>query len=165
MLCGLLCYVTVLASGIACRAASHHATPSSPLLGVRAISIFYQFIQFLGAASDGEVERMFTFISSFHLFTVSAKHPAGSLMPPSYLPSSSTPPPLPCSRGGRSVSAGTIGKQRPEIYLPVPSLLPTSKHSNRSRKNVVGPQFLLTMISIAAALRPPPRKFDKSQNL
>lgn len=81
------------------------------------------------------------------------------------LPSLSAPPPPPSSRGGRLVSAGPIGKQRPKMYFPVsfPSL--TSKHSNGPRKNVAGPQFLLTMIFIATVPRPPPRKFDKSQNL
>ena len=147
MLCGLPCYVAVLASGDSLpRTMLRHLLP---LLGVRAISIFYQFIQFLGATSDGEVERIFPFISSFHLLANPAKHPAGQLLcpPPSYLPSSSTPPPPPSgSRGGRPVSARLIGKQRPKMYFPVPSLLPTSKHSNRSRKSVAGPQFLLTMI-------------------
>ena len=144
MLCGLLCYVTVLASG---GSLPRHAVPSSPLLGVRAISIFYQFIQFLETASDGEVRV--TFISSFHLFVDLAKHSAGQL---SHLPPAATYParPLlhrhPSSRGGRPVSAGTIEKQRPEIYLPVSFPSPMSKHSDRSRKNVAGPQFLLTMI-------------------
>ena len=133
--------------------------------GVRAISIFYQFIQFLGTASDGEVERMFTFISSFHFLANPAKHPATGFRAVTCLPSSSAPPPPPSSRGGRPVSAGPIGKQRPKMYFPVLSLLPTSKHSHGSRKNMAGPQFLFTINSIAVAPRPPPRKFDKSQKL
>ena len=64
MLCGLLCFVAVLVSG---DSLPRHATPSPSPMGVRAISIFYQFIQFLEAVADGEVERMFTFISSSHL--------------------------------------------------------------------------------------------------
>ena len=60
--------------------------------------------------------------------------------------SSSAPPPPSGSRGGRPVSAKPIGKQRPKMYFPVsfPSL--TSKHSNGSWKNMMRPQFLLTMI-------------------
>ena len=84
---------------------------------------------------------------------------------PVQLVRSSTPSPPPCSRGGRPVSAGTIGKQRPKMCLPVSSSSLTSKHSNGPWKNTMRPQFLLTMIFIAAAQRPPPRKFDKSQNL
>ena len=85
---------------------------------------------------------------SFSSFADSAKHPAGQLLcpPATCPPSSSTPPPPPSSRGGRPVSAGPIVKQRPKIYLPVSSPSLTSKHSNRSRKSVVGPQFLFTMI-------------------
>ena len=140
-LCGLLCYVAVLASGDSLpRAMLYHFSP----YGVRAISIFYQFIQFLGAtvASDGEVR--ITFISSFHLFADLAKHPAGQL---SHLPPAATYParPLlhrhPSSRGGRPVSAKPIGKQKPEIYLPISSPSLTSKHSNRSRKNAVAAIF------------------------
>lgn len=140
-----------------------------PLWGVRAISIFYQFIQFLGtaeiAANGGE--RGCLSSSPLHLFADSAKHPAGQpwRRPPlsAQLVRSVCRPP--CSRGGRPVSAGAIGKQRQKMCFPVsfPSL--TSKHSNRSRKNVAGPQFLLTIIFIATVPRPPPRKFDKSQNL
>ena len=88
-LCGLLCYVAVLASGDSLpRAMLYHFSP----YGVRAISIFYQFIQFLGAtvASDGEVR--ITFISSFHLFADLAKHPAGQL---SHLPPAAAHPARP----------------------------------------------------------------------
>ena len=69
------------------------------------------------------------------------------------------------SRGGRPVSVKPIGKQRPKMYFPVSSPSLMSKYSNGSRKNVAGPQFLLTMIYCHLAPRPPPRKFDKSQNL
>ena len=127
-----------------CHAASHRVAPPSSPTGVRAISIFYQFIQFLGAVVDGKVERMSS-LSFFHLFADPAKHPAGQLLclsPTAHLPSSSAPPLPPSgSRGGRPVSAGTIGKQKPEMYLPVSFPSPMSKHSNRSRKSVVGPQF------------------------
>ena len=136
-----------------------------PLLGVRAISIFYQFIQFLEVVVDGEVERPPISISFFHFLADSAKYPRSSPMPPSCLPSSSAPPPPSGSRGGRPVAAKPIGKQNPKMYLPVSFPSSTSKHSNRSRKNVAGPQFLLTMNFITTAPRPPPRKFDKSQNL
>ena len=87
-LCGLLCYVAVLASGDSLpRAMLYHFFP----YGVRAISIFYQFIQFLEAVVDGEVERMFSFISSFHLLTDSAKHPEDQLLcPPAACLSSSS---------------------------------------------------------------------------
>ena len=71
----------------------------------------------------------------------------------------------PGSRCGRPVSAKPIGKQRLKMYFPVSFPSSTSKHSNRSRKNAVRPQFLLTMIYYHFASRPPPRKFDKSQNL
>ena len=55
-------------------------------------------------------------------------------------------PPTSGSRCGRPVSAKPIGKQRPKMYLPVSSPSLMSKHSNRSRKNAMRPQFLLTMI-------------------
>ena len=164
----LLCYVVVLVSG---SNWSRHTVLCHLLpYGARAISIFYQFIQFLGtvevAITAGGERWTLPFISSFHPFTDPAKHPAGQ-------PSC---PPLPfqlfhllllppCSRGGRPVSARPIGKQRPKIYFPVSFPSSTNKHSNRSRKNTMRPQFLLTMIFIATAPRPPPRKFDKSQNL
>ena len=88
----------------------------------------------------------------FHLFANSAKHPEGQhlCLPPSYLPSSSAPSPPPGSRGGRTVSAGPIVKQRPKMYFPVSSPSPMSKHSHGSRKNVAGPQFLLTMILLSS---------------
>ena len=128
------------------------AVPSSSPTGVRAISIFYQFIQFLGATNDGEVDVIF--ISPFHLFTDSAKHPADQLRSPptACLPSSFALLPPPSSRGGRPVSAGPIEKQRSKMCFPVsfPSLM--SKHSNRSRKNAV-PQFLLTMILLSSCRR------------
>ena len=103
----------------------------------------------------------------FHYSADLAKHPAGQLRSPpsSCLPSSSAPSPPPGSRGGRPVSAGPIGKQRPKMNFPVSSPSLTSKHSNRSRKNTMRPQFFLMMNSIAAVLRPPPRKFDNFQNL
>ena len=41
------------------------------------ISIFFHFTQFLETVVDGEVDRTLIFISSFHLFTDSAKYPAG----------------------------------------------------------------------------------------
>ena len=66
---------------------------------------------------------------------------------PTQLVRSSTPP---CSRCGRPVSAKPIGKQRPKIYLPVSFPSPMSKHSNRSRKSTMRPQFLLTMISLSS---------------
>lgn len=135
--------------------------------GIRAISIFYQFIQFLGAMATANGRGDVIFISFFHLFANSAKHPAGQLRSPpaACLPRSSAPSLPPCSRGGRPVAAGPIGKQRSKMCFPVSFSSPMSKHSNRPWKNAVRPQFLLTMISIAAAPRPPPRKFDKSQNL
>ena len=66
---------------------------------------------------------------------------------PTQLVRSSTPP---CSRGGRPVSAKPIGKQRSKIYFPVSFPSPMSKHSNRSRKSTMRPQFLLTMISLSS---------------
>ena len=87
--------------------------------------------------------------------------------PAACLPSSSarlllTPP---ASRCGRPVSDEPIGKQRPKMNYPVSFPSSMNKHSNRSRKNIVGPHFLLTMNPIAAAPRPSLRKFDKFQNL
>lgn len=140
-----------LLAGTACRVTPCCATFFS--YGVRAISIFFQPTQFLGAATaaaaDGEM-CVFIFISPFHLF---ADYPAGQLRNPlaACLPHSSAPPPPPCSRCGRPVSAKPIGKQRPKMYFPVPFPSLTSKHSNGSRKNTMRPQFLLTMISIALA--------------
>ena len=143
MLCRLLCYVVVLASGNSLpRAMLCHLLP---IFGVRAISIFYQFIQFLETANDGGVH--ITFISSFHLLADSAKHPAGQL---SHLPPTTTGParplsPPPSSRGGRPVAARTIGKQNPKMYFLVSSSSLTSKHSKRARKNEVV-AILLTII-------------------
>lgn len=74
----MLCYIMLpfLLAGTVRRATLCRATFSP--MEVRAISIFYQFIQFLGAmatatANDGE--GTFAFISSFHLFADLAKHP------------------------------------------------------------------------------------------
>ena len=139
-------YVAVLVSGGAVR----HATPCyatfSPT-GIRAISIFYQFIQFLGAANGGEVVLS---SSLLYLLAYSAKHPVGQL--PCLPPAGPARPLLhhhPCSRGSRPVSAGAIGKQRPKMCFPTSSPSLTSKHSNGPRKNVAGPQFLLTMILLS----------------
>ena len=145
-----------------CSAVLCHLLP----YGGRTISIFYQFIQFLGATAtaDGEValssSLLFIFlpIQQSTLRTNScARLPAQLIVPAC--------PPTSGSRCGRPVSAKPIGKQRPKIYFPVSFPSSTNKHSNRSRKNTMRPQFLLTMIFIATAPRPPPRKFDKSQNL
>ena len=58
MLYGLLCYVAVLASGNSLpRVMLYHFFP----YGVRAISIFYQFIQFLETVVDGEMRVAFIF--------------------------------------------------------------------------------------------------------
>ena len=132
----------------ACYVTPRRAVPPSSPMGGRAISIFFQFIQFLGATATATAsgEGRVVPISSFHFFADSAKHPAGRLRSPlsACLPSSSAPPPPPGSRGGRPVSAGPIGKQRPKMYFPVSFPSSTSKHSNRSRKNAVRPQFLFT---------------------
>ena len=107
------------------------------------ISIFYQFIQFLEIAASGEVRVVFIF--SF-IFLLTQQSPCGvASVPAAAYPARRFSSP-PFFRGGRPVAAGTIGKQRPKIYFPVSFPLPMGKHSNRSRKNVVGPQFLLTMI-------------------
>lgn len=143
------------------RAMLYHFLPC----GVQAISIFYQFIQFLGTVIIGRREWMLRLSSSLPFISLLTQQSILRASICACLPSSSAPPPPPCSRGGRPVSAGPIGKQRPKIYLPVSSPSSTSKHSNGSRKNAVGPQFLSTMNSITTTSRPPPRKFDKSQNL
>ena len=59
------------------------------------ISIFFHFIQFLETVVSGEVDRMLIFISFFHLFTDSAKYPAGRAYLPAQLVSSFPPPLLP----------------------------------------------------------------------
>ena len=128
------------------------------------ISIFSHFIQFLETAAGGEVDRMFIFISFFHLFAGSAKHLVGQHLRLLAGPARRFSSP-PASRGGRPVSAETIGKQNPKMYFLVSSSSLTSKHSKRARKNIVDPQFLLTMISIAVAPRFPPLKFDKTKKL
>ena len=71
----------------------------------------------------------------------------------------------PGSRCGRPVPAKPIGKQRPKIYFPVSFPSSTSKHSNRSRKKGRRRNFCLLQLFRHFASRPPPRKFDKSQNL
>ena len=162
----LLCYVVVLVSG---SNWSRHTVLCHLLpYGGRTISIFYQFIQFLGATAGGEVERC---VLSPSLPSISLPIQQSTLracfrvrLPPSY-PARPLLHPTSGSRCGRPVSAKPIGKQRPKIYFPVSFPSSTNKHSNRSRKNTMRPQFLLTMIFIATAPRPPPRKFDKSQNL
>ena len=154
-----------LLTGTTCRATPCCVVPPSSPTG------YEQFPFFTNSSSFWKQRVMERWrgchLSSFHLFADLAKHPAGQLLcpPASHLPSSSAPPPSSGSRGGRPVSAKPIGKQRPKIYFPVSFPSPRSKHSNRSLKSVVGPQFLLTMISIAVAPRAPSRKFDKSQNL
>ena len=144
----MLCYVAALASGNSLpRRISPCCAIFSPYWGT---SNFHFFLTHPVFGSNwwrgGEDVYLHLFLSSF---TDSAYHPAGQLLchlPPAQLSRSSTPPPpLSGSRGGRPVSAGTIGKQRPKMYFPVSFPSPTSKHSNRSRKSVVGPQFLFTM--------------------
>lgn len=73
---------------------------------------------------------------------------AGQLLcpPPACPARCSSSRPTSGSRCGRPVSAKPIGKQRPKMYFPVSFPSPMSKHSNRSRKNAMRPQFLLTMI-------------------
>lgn len=61
------------------------------------------------------------------------------------------PPPPPGFRGGRPVSVGTIGKQRPKMSFPVSFPSPMSKYSNGPWKNAMRPQFLFVMIFIAVA--------------
>ena len=160
----LLCYVVVLVSG---SNWSRHTVLCHLLpYGGRAISIFYQFIQFLEtvATADGEValssSLLFIFlpIQQSTLRANSCARLPALLVVPARRPTSG-------SRGGRPVSVKPIGKQRPKTYFPVSSPSLMSKYSNGSRKNVAGPQFLLTMIYCHLAPRPPPRKFDKSQNL
>ena len=129
------------------------------------ISIFYQLIQFLETAAGGEVDRMLIFISSFHLFTDSAKHPVGqhlylSLAGPARRFSSPS-----ASRGGRPVTTGTIGKQRPKMYFPISFSSPMSKHSNRSRKNEVVAIFTHDDFIIVSPQRSPLLKFDKTKKL
>ena len=146
--------------------ASHRAVPPSPPTEYEQFPFFSNLPSFWKQRRQ-RMERwrcLHLFLSSPCQFSKAPCGPASgsAYRLPTQLVRSSTPP---CSRGGRPVSAGSIGKQKPKIYFPVsfPSLM--SKYSNGSRKNVAGPQFLLTMISIAAAPRPPSRKFDKSQNL
>ena len=139
--------LSCLSAGAIGRAAPRRATFSH--YGARAISIFYQFIQFLGATAGGEValssSLLFIFlpIQQSTLRTNScARLPAQLIVP--------ARPPTSGSRCGRPVSAKPIGKQRPKIYFPVSFPSPMSKHSNRSRKSTMRPQFLLTMISLSS---------------
>lgn len=111
---------------------SRRAVPYRSLLPLLGYNFhFFHFIQFLETAAGGEVDRTLIFISSFHLFTDSAKYPAGQhLCLP--LPAQLVVPacrPTSASRGDRPVAAETIGKQRPKIYFPVSSPSLTSKHS------------------------------------
>ena len=93
-----------------------------------------------------------------HLFLSSpcqfSKAPCGPTpVPARFLPAPLVVParrPISGSRCGRPVSAKPIGKQRPKIYFPVSFPSSTNKHSNRSRKNTMRPQFLLTMISLSS---------------
>ena len=137
--------LSCLSAGAIGRATPCYATFSPT--GGRAISIFYQFIQFLGATAtaDGEValssSLLFIFlpIQQSTLRTNScARLPAQLIVP--------ARPPTSGSRCGRPVSAKPIGKQRPKIYFPVSSPSLMSKYSNRSRKHTMRSQFLLTMI-------------------
>lgn len=135
-------------AGTACRATPYCATFFP--YGVRAISIFYQFIQFLettatATAGGGAVlSSSLPFISlptqqSTLRASVCAYRLPTQLVVLARWPTSG-------SRCGRPVSAKPIGKQRPKMYFPVSFPSSTSKHSNRSRKNAMWPQFLLTMI-------------------
>ena len=133
MLVGLLCY------SAPCR------TTFFPY-GGRAISIFFQFIQFLGATNDGEMEeRLSPSLPFISLLTRQSILRADSGA--RCLPACPARPLLhhpPGSRCGRPVPAKPIGKQRLKMYFPVSFPSSTSKHSNRSRKNAVRPQFLFT---------------------
>ena len=143
MLCGLLCYVAVLANGTVCRAVPCHLLPLRGTSNFHFLPIHPVFGSSSRWRSGKDVYLHFFFSSLCWL----SKAPCGpAFMLVSCRPSSSAPPPPPCSRGGRPVSAKPIGKQRLKMYLPVSFSSSTSKHSNRSRKSVVGPQFLLTMI-------------------
>ena len=121
---------------------ARHATPPSPLRGDEQFPFFTSSSSFWERQESQpqlvERERMLTFISSFHLFANLAKRPACQ-------PSPAVPArlllllPPPGSRGGRPVSVGPIGKQRPKMCFPVSSPSSTSKHSNRPWKNVAKP--------------------------
>ena len=126
-----------------------HAVPYH-LLPYGGTSNFHFFPVHPVFGSDGDSRwrgacylHLFLFIS---LLTTLRASVCACRPPTSCLPSSSAPSPPPGSRGGRPVSAKPIGKQRPKMYFPVSSPSLTSKHSNRSRKNTMRPQFLLTMI-------------------
>ena len=130
-----------------------HTVPCHLLpYGIRAISIFFQFTQFLEAVAtaDGEV-RVYLHLSFISLLTSQSTLWASPYV--RLLPAQLVVPARPATSGsrcGRPVSAKLIGKQRPKIYFPAPSPSPMSKHSNRSRKNVMRPQFLLTMILLSS---------------
>ena len=147
MLCGLSCYVAVLASGgsLPRRISPCHAI-FSPYWGYEQFPFFSNSSSFWKQRVMGRrrecLPPSFPSISLLaQQSTLRASYCACFL--PAQLVRSSPPP---CSRGGRPVSAKPIGKQRPKIYLPVSFPSSTSKHSNRSRKSVVGPQFLPMMI-------------------
>ena len=142
----MLCRAVLASGNSSLRSAPPCRATFSPT-GGRAISIFYQFIQFLGATAtaDGEValpsSLPFIFLpiqQSTLRASPCARLPAQLIVP--------ARPPTSGSRCGRPVSAKPIGKQRPKIYFPVSFPSSTNKHSNRSRKNTMRPQFLLTMI-------------------
>ena len=148
--------------------APHHAVPPSPPTGDEQFPFFTNSSSFWKQRRQ-RMERwrcLHLFLSSSCQFS---KAPCGPTpVPARLLPAPLVVParrPTSGSRCGRPVSAKPIGKQRPKIYFPISFPSSTNKHPNRSRKNTMRPQFLLTMIFIATAPRPPPRKFDKSQNL
>ena len=128
--------------------APHRAMPPSPLRGTSNFH-FLPIHPVFGSGGDrrweGVLPSSFSFISlPTQQSTLRASICTRFLL--ARLIRSSALPPPPCSRGGRPVAVGSIGKQRPKIYFPVSFPSPMSKYSNGSRKNVAGPQFLLTMI-------------------
>ena len=151
----------------ACYVAPRRAVPPYSPTGGRAISIFFQFIQFLGATNDGEMEeRLSPSLPFISLLTRQStlRADSGARLPPAY-PARPLLHHPPGSRCGRPVSAKPIGKQRPKMYFPVSFPSSTSKHSNRSRKKGRRRNFCLLQLFRHFAPRPPPRKFDKFQNL
>ena len=158
-----------------CRSASGNSSPRSAPpccatffpYGVRAISIFFQPTQFLGATNE-EVERIIISISSFHLFADLAKHLAGQPLRP-----------LPACPARRSSSPA-------HLRLPMRPTRVSQTHRKTKIKNILScfisftdeqtfqqvaeehdaaAIFTYDDFIILSPQRPPPRKFDKSQNL
>ena len=162
----LLCYVVVLVSG---SNWSRHTVLCHLLpYGGRTISIFYQFIQFLGATAGGEVERC---VLSPSLPSISLPIQQSTLracfrvrLPPSYPARPLLHPTLLPWRPSR---VGWIHRKTKteNILSCFISFTDEQTFQQVAEEHDAAAIFTYDDFIILSPQRPSPRKFDKSQNL